>query len=103
MGVHSLSIQRIEDKEIHHAPQAKHAPAASPIMGDVRASHVAGDQYGVGIMGADGGIKHSAATSRPNNAKTSRPLGKSAAQAHEYENCAKEMVFHRLMGHRTGN
>ena len=103
MGINGLGIERIEDKEIHHAPQVEHAPAASPIMGDVGAGHVAGDQYGFGIVRADGGIEHRAAASWPNDAKAARTLGEGAAQAHEYENCAKEMVFHRLMDHRTGN
>jgi hypothetical protein len=90
--------QRIEDEEACHAPQIKHPPRTPTIVRDVGACHVAGDQNSVGIMRAYGGIEHSTAAARPEDAKTSGPRcrTRNAAGKCQSYNYAKKCRVHFL-------
>ena len=98
--VHGLGIERIEDKEIHDAAQVEHAPRAPAIMSDVGTSHVAGDKDSVGIMRADGGIKHGPAASRSEDAKVPRPLCPCAGQAENNSDGNGDSEVHGFSGQR---
>ena len=97
MGVHGLWIQRVEDKEIHDAAQIEHAPGTSPVVGDIRARHVAGDQHGIGVMRTDGGIEHGPTAARSDDAEVSRAIAKSADGAQYDQNCEKNTKLHRCL------
>src|SRR6267154_6547365 len=100
MGVHGLCIPGVEHKEIHHTPQIEHAPRAPAIMSDVRASHVARDQYSIGVMRTNSGIKHGPAAPRTAHAKIPRPLRPCAGQAENKSEADGYSVFHAFSGQK---
>jgi hypothetical protein len=69
-------------------------------MSNVRASHVAGDEYGFGVMRTDGGIEHRTTAARPKDAKASWPLSKSAGQAENESDADGYSEFHGFFGQR---
>src|SRR5664279_94699 len=95
--IHYLGVLRVKGKEIYHAAQIEHPPRVPAVMRDIRTAHVAGDENGVDVMRADGGIEHGATAAWSNNAEPSGPIGKGAGQAQHDENCGKDTEFHWLL------
>src|SRR4051812_48322309 len=97
MRIHSLRILRIEDEEVSHAAQVKHAPTAPAIVSDVGTGHVAGDEDGIGVVRAYGGVKHRPAAARANDLEVSRTLSEGRSKKKDDNYRGKEVAFHQLL------
>src|ERR1700747_1287957 len=64
LRVNHLPVERIVNEELDDSAQIKHSPRLAGIMRDIGTGHVAANQYGVGIVGADRWMEHCPATPR---------------------------------------
>src|SRR5215469_1772685 len=95
--VYNLWIDRIEYEKPDHAAQIEHSPRLPPIVGDIGTGHVAGDQNGIRIMRADGGIKHRPATARTYNLKIPRTDRESCHSQRGKKNQVTADVCHLML------
>src|SRR5215469_7237041 len=73
--VQGMRLHWVEDEEMYGAAEVEHSPLMPAVVADVGASHIAGEQYFVRVMRADGDVKHGASATGADNARDLREKG----------------------------
>jgi hypothetical protein len=97
LRVHDFCIERIENKKSNYAAQVEHPPRLAAIVRNVGSGHIAGDENGIRIVRADGGIEHRSPTPRTQNFEIPRANRERGIYKKQGENQLTPDVCHLIL------
>src|SRR6266536_4126357 len=97
LRVHDFCIEGVKNKKSNHAAQVEHPPRLASIVRNIGSGHVTGDENGIRINRADGGIEHRSPTSRTQNFEIPRANRERGRDKKQGENHLTPDVCHLML------